>query len=71
MPFLGSGIHVYRNGNRYEGEWRNGKRKGQGTFWVAKEGRYKAMYRGTWGSGKWHVSRIGLLFLDIKRTTLH
>lgn len=73
MSSAGSGIHVYRDGNRYEGEWKNGKKEGQGTFWVAKEGRYNAMYRGTWKSGKWHVSgRIyilleGVLFLYITR----
>ncbi|MCO5574424.1 hypothetical protein L7F22_028209, partial [Adiantum nelumboides] len=49
-----NGIHTYRSGDRYEGQWRNGKKEGQGTFWVAVDGKYKASYRGAWKGGKWH-----------------
>lgn len=46
---------MYRNGDKYEGEWKAGKRDGQGTMWVnAGNGRYAVEYSGGWKDGKTH-----------------
>jgi hypothetical protein len=51
-------VHWYRSGAIYEGEWRNGKRDGHGTFWTkdASGTRYIRMYRGSWKDNKYGVS---------------
>jgi hypothetical protein len=42
--FTGSQARTFRNGDRYEGEWRNGKRHGRGKYIWAD---------GTWSDGEW------------------
>lgn len=39
---------TYKNGDRYGGEWQDGKRHGNGTLWVLQEGRHKVRYSGDW-----------------------
>ena len=41
---------TYADGARYEGEWRDGNRHGNGTFWYANGGRYE----GDWRDGNRH-----------------
>jgi hypothetical protein len=39
---------TYKNGDKYGGEWQDGKRHGNGTLWVLQEGKYKVRYSGDW-----------------------
>jgi hypothetical protein len=44
------GTHTYTNGDKYVGEWRDGKRHGQGTLTLANGDKYV----GEWRDNKWH-----------------
>jgi hypothetical protein len=48
---------TYKNGDKYGGEWQDGKRHGNGTLWVLQEGRYKVRYSGDWQYDLPEVSR--------------
>jgi len=39
---------VYKNGEKYEGEWVRDLREGIGSFFALKEGKYKLKYFGEW-----------------------
>lgn len=52
---------TYKNGDRYGGEWQDGKRHGNGTLWVLQEGRYKVRYSGDWQHDLPEVSWVELL----------
>ncbi|KAG0623167.1 hypothetical protein M758_3G153200 [Ceratodon purpureus] len=41
-------MHTYKSGNRYEGEWKFGKKNGHGTFWIKSGKYYIRKYRGSW-----------------------
>jgi hypothetical protein len=41
-------VVTYKNGDKYGGEWRNGKRHGNGTLWVLQDGKYNVRYSGDW-----------------------
>jgi hypothetical protein len=43
-------VKTYDNGDRYEGEWKDGKRHGQGTLYYKSGSRYE----GEWKDGKRH-----------------
>ena len=44
----GTGIKVFKNGDKYDGEWANDKANGKGKFWHA-DGDY---YEGYWVNDK-------------------
>mmetsp|Transcript_26785 Transcript_26785/g.43738 ORF Transcript_26785/g.43738 Transcript_26785/m.43738 type:complete len:405 (+) Transcript_26785:97-1311(+) len=44
----GFGIQVERNGDKYEGEWRKGRRHGQGTLYVCIKAKLVKRYEGQW-----------------------
>jgi hypothetical protein len=44
----GKGTVVYKNGDKYEGDWNTGLRHGLGTLWIFKEGKYIVRYNGEW-----------------------
>jgi hypothetical protein len=44
----GQGVVTYKNGDKYGGEWRDGKRHGNGTLWVLQDGKYNVRYSGDW-----------------------
>jgi hypothetical protein len=44
----GKGVVTYKNGDKYEGDWREGVRHGNGTLWVFKGGKYHVRYSGEW-----------------------
>lgn len=46
----GKGTILHENGNIYEGEWREGKMHGQGTFYEKKSHFYY--------SGQWEANRL-------------
>lgn len=39
---------VYKNGDKYEGDWANDLRHGLGTLWIYKAGKYIVRYNGEW-----------------------
>lgn len=42
---------VYKNGDKYEGDWSNDLRHGLGTLWIykgGKTGKYVVRYNGEW-----------------------
>ena len=47
----GSGISTYTNGDRYEGEYHDGKRHGKGVFYYADNGE---VYDGEWKNNLLH-----------------
>lgn len=48
-PLNGYGTFVYPNGDRYEGEWKDGKRSGQGKLLFNLENKRNSVwYEGTW-----------------------
>jgi hypothetical protein len=53
----GSGIHLYDDGKRYIGQWRDGRRHGQG---VLIDGSGNVLFRGRWS----HDERV-----EIPRST--
>ena len=47
----GKGTVVYKNGDKYEGDWSNDLRHGLGTLWIykgGKTGKYVVRYNGEW-----------------------
>ncbi|CAK9205754.1 unnamed protein product [Sphagnum jensenii] len=56
----GRGIHTFKSGNRYEGQFKEGKREGHGTFWVVNGKYYCPSYRGSWKANYFHG--LGLLY---------
>ncbi len=44
----GYGVYVWDDGERYEGEWKNGKKHGFGTYFYNKQ----SIYSGTWKNGQ-------------------
>ncbi|MBF0446760.1 MAG: hypothetical protein HQL67_01020 [Magnetococcales bacterium] len=50
----GTGTFFYKNGDRYEGEWKNGQREGRGKLTYANEDTYTGEWRGgkPFGAGK-------------------
>lgn len=57
--FKGKGTQVWKkSGNIYDGEWKNGKRDGYGTYSVLlpETKLYATKYCGGWKNGKKHVS---------------
>ena len=51
-------MHTYKSGNRYEGEWKFGKKNGHGTFWIKSGKYYIRKYRGSWKDNQYGVSLI-------------
>jgi len=47
----GQSVYIFDSGSRYEGEYKSGKKHGQGTFHFADSGN---VYVGQWQSGKKH-----------------
>eukprot|EP01050_Picozoa_sp_SAG11_P008723 SAG11_NODE_782_length_7192_cov_4.178063_3_plen_169_part_00 len=41
----GSGKYCYRNGDVYNGQWRKGKRHGNGTLWLHSGERYEGTFK--------------------------
>lgn len=56
MGCLGNGTMVYKNGEKYEGEWVCDLRDGIGSFFEMKEGKYKLKYFGEWKNDQPMVS---------------
>ena len=48
FKFHGNGKYVYKNGDIYEGEWKNGKKEGKGTLCYSNGDKYE----GEWKRGK-------------------
>lgn len=46
----GKGVVTYKNNDKYEGDWHEGVRQGNGTLWVFKGGRYHVRYAGEWAN---------------------
>ncbi len=57
MFLSGKGTHKWsETGSIYDGDWKNGKRNGFGTFSLPKEnGGYQKQYSGGWKADKRHV----------------
>lgn len=39
---------IYKNGDKYEGDWENGVRSGLGTLWIYAGGKFVVRYNGMW-----------------------
>lgn len=39
---------TYKNGDKYEGDWQENYRHGNGTLWVFRDGKYHIRYSGEW-----------------------
>jgi hypothetical protein len=50
-------VLTYKNGDKYEGDWQDGFRHGNGALWIFKEGKYYLKYEGGWAYDKPAVSR--------------
>lgn len=51
---------------KYEGEWKEGMRHGEGTYWSkTDDGSLTRKYKGEWAFGKKHVSFLSLFFFLI------
>ena len=48
----GHGTLTFANGNKYEGEWRDGKRNGQGTLYTKNFFGIKITKQGQWRNGE-------------------
>lgn len=48
MHGAGKGTVVYKNGDKYEGDWSNDLRHGLGTLWIYRKGKYIVRYNGEW-----------------------
>jgi hypothetical protein len=68
LSVAGRGMHTYRSGNRYEGEWKFGKKNGHGTFWIKSGKYYIRKYRGSWKDNQYGVSAITSPSLHVSRT---
>ena len=44
----GKGTIIYKNNDKYEGDWANDMRHGLGTLWIFKDGKYVVRYNGDW-----------------------
>jgi hypothetical protein len=42
--FQGHGIHHYNDGSRYIGQWKNGKKHGEGTYFLKDASSYKGVF---------------------------
>jgi len=48
---VGYGVLTWKNGNRYEGDWKHGKQCGHGTL-LGKDGnKMRVIYAGNWKNG--------------------
>lgn len=56
-PTKGFGAYIFKNGDGYEGEWKNGQMHGEGTYFYQESGQ---RYSGTWKNG--YRSGEGQLF---------
>jgi hypothetical protein len=61
LAAIGKGTVVYKNGDKYEGDWALGLRHGLGTLWVYRDGKYSVKYNGEWTGDAPTVSYICLL----------
>ena len=43
---------TWPNGDRYDGEWFEGKKHGFGTVWRCEHGKHRVEYNGTWVHNK-------------------
>ena len=51
----GQGTYYWNNGNKYVGDWYEGKRHGQGTMYYSADDSYnRKYYDGDWYEGKRH-----------------
>jgi hypothetical protein len=48
---------VYKNGDKYEGDWALGFRHGLGTLWVFRGSKYMVKYNGEWNNDMPEVIR--------------
>ena len=55
----GKGTVVYKNNDKYEGDWANDLRHGLGTLWIYKGGKYIVRYNGEWRDDQPTVSGFG------------
>ena len=46
------GTYYYKNGDKYEGGWRNNLCDGQGMLLLADGDKYRVRYNGQWRAGK-------------------
>jgi hypothetical protein len=44
----GKGTVIYKNGDKYEGDWAAGLRQGLGTLWIYVDGKFVVRYNGMW-----------------------
>jgi len=45
---------IWQNGNKYEGDWKDGLRDGHGVFWVKDGKKLRKLYAGNWKRGLKH-----------------
>jgi len=52
----GTGVYVYPDDDIYEGNWKNGRFHGSGTYYIVDNGDWKEMFKriGTWNEGNKH-----------------
>ena len=53
---------LYKNADKYEGDWEDDVRSGLGVYWVYDNGRYKVRYNGVWEKDLPHGE--GVLFSE-------
>lgn len=53
----GKGTVIYKNGDKYEGDWASDTRHGLGTLWIFRDGKYKVRYNGEWREDQPTVSQ--------------
>jgi len=58
--YNGSGIYIFDSGMKYEGEWKNGKRDGQGTL-TSPDG---SVYKGGWKNNRMHGQGVKIYSSD-------
>ncbi len=49
---------VYKNGDKYEGDWAQDVRHGLGTLWLFRDGKYVVRYNGEWRNDQPNVSPL-------------
>lgn len=54
----GKGTVVYKNGDKYEGDWAQDVRHGLGTLWLFRDGKYVVRYNGEWRNDQPNVGRL-------------
>ena len=57
---------MYKNGDKYEGDWANDLRHGLGTLWIYKGGKYVVRYNGEWREDQPTVSHPGHCFQGLR-----